>query len=280
MNTIGPWDMSDMLAVYKDLLAANEGDILVKLKDGKQLKIISYLIKNRSSVFKAMLGSSMEEATTGVVDLSSQYSLEAFHEFMAYIYYNKTYSGSYLPLLFEILSIADYYEVDAYRTYLNDRIIALITNVPISLMIASEALKHGTLTEKIYATCLGLLVEALKPQDRMGLVETVETKWRVCYDVHSGDKRAWCCSSHSAKIKLTSSTYKHSLYIVDGQIACIDYTTRKSLGFHVEEIAGYSERCCIHQTQRSASMNIDELPAFIVDDVKSAMMDDDNDDSF
>ncbi|KAG0372206.1 hypothetical protein BGX24_000550 [Mortierella sp. AD032] len=112
MNTIDPWDMSDITAVYKELLQSNEGDILVKLKDGKQLKIISYLVKNRSSVFKTMLNSAMQEAATGAVDL-----LEAFREFMAYIYYNKTYTGSYLPLLFEILSITDYYEVDAYRTY-------------------------------------------------------------------------------------------------------------------------------------------------------------------
>ncbi|KAG0368009.1 hypothetical protein BGX24_002982, partial [Mortierella sp. AD032] len=165
---IDPWDMSDISGVYEELLASNAGDILVKLKDGKQLKVISYLIKNRSSVFKTMLESSMQEAATGAVDLSSQYGLEAFREFMAYIYYNKTYAGSYLPLLFEILSITDYYDVDAYRTYINDRIIDLITNVPICLTIASEALKHGTLTEKIYSRCLSLLVEALKPKECIG----------------------------------------------------------------------------------------------------------------
>ncbi|KAF9083083.1 hypothetical protein BGX29_003400, partial [Mortierella sp. GBA35] len=121
--------MSDMFAVYEELLKSNEGDILVKLKDGKQLKVNSYLIKNRSSVFKTMLESSMQEAATRVVNLSSQYTLEAFREVMAYIYYNKTYAGSYLPLLFEILSITDYYEIDAYRTYFNDRIIALNTNL-------------------------------------------------------------------------------------------------------------------------------------------------------
>ncbi|KAG0060332.1 hypothetical protein BGZ89_012356 [Linnemannia elongata] len=127
MNIIDLWDMSDISAVYEELLKSNEGDILVKLKDGKQFKVISYLIKNRSSVFKIMLESSMQEASTGVVDLSSRYSLEAFREFVAYIYYNKTYAGSYLPLLFELLSITDYYDVDAYRTYINDRIIDLIT---------------------------------------------------------------------------------------------------------------------------------------------------------
>ncbi|KAF9992286.1 hypothetical protein BGZ79_003280 [Entomortierella chlamydospora] len=138
--------MSDLSVVYEKLLASNDGDILVKLKDGKQLKVISFLINNRSPVFKTMLESSMQEATTGVVDLSSQYSLEAFREFMANVYYNKLYTGSYVPLLFEILCIADYYEVDAYRTYIRDCIIELITDVPICLVIASEALKHGALT--------------------------------------------------------------------------------------------------------------------------------------
>ncbi|KAF9118268.1 hypothetical protein BGW39_001335, partial [Mortierella sp. 14UC] len=89
MNIIDPWNMSDIFAVYEELLKSNEGDIVVKLKDGKQLKVISC---NRRGC------------------------LEAFREFMAYIYYNKTYTGSYLPLLFEILSITDYYNVDAYRT--------------------------------------------------------------------------------------------------------------------------------------------------------------------
>ncbi|KAF9312335.1 hypothetical protein BG006_004397, partial [Podila minutissima] len=158
------WDMDDLSAVYKELLASNEGDILVKLKDGKQLKIISFLIKMRSPVFKTMLESSLQEATIGLVDLSSQYSLEAFREFMGYMYHNKLYSGSYVPLLFEILCITDYYGVDAYRTYISDRIIKLITDVPICLVIASEALKHGTLTDKIYSSCLGFLVTAIKPQ--------------------------------------------------------------------------------------------------------------------
>lgn len=160
--------MSDISAVYEELLKSNKGDILIKLKDGKQLKVISYLITNRSSVFKTMLEPSMQESATRVVDLSSQYSLEAFHEFMAYIYYNKTCAGLYLPLLFEILSIADYYEVDGLRTYINNRIIALITNVPICLTIASEALKNGAVTEKIYARCLSFLVGALKPQLGIG----------------------------------------------------------------------------------------------------------------
>ncbi|KAG9064471.1 hypothetical protein KI688_003661 [Linnemannia hyalina] len=253
-----PWDMSDIFAVYKDLLASDEGDILVKLKDGKQLKIISFLVKKRSSVFKTMLESSMQEAATGVVDLSTQYSLEAFREFMAYIYYNKPYTGSYLPVLFEILSIADYYEVDAYRTYISDRIIALITNVPICLMIASEALKHGTLTDEIYAKCLKLLMEALEP----GRSE--------CYDIHSGDTQAWCCSGHSTKNKATSRTLKPGFYTMNGQVACIDATIRYAVFSK-----GYTERCCIHRTKQSAPLTIGELPAFIVDDVKSAMTDDD-----
>ncbi|KAG0047922.1 hypothetical protein BGZ90_007755 [Linnemannia elongata] len=156
--------MLDLSTVYKELLASDEGDILVKLKDGKQLKVISFLIKNRSPIFKTMLESSMRESATGVVDLSSQYSLEAFREFMAHIYYNKQYTGSYVPLLFEILCIADYYEVEAYRSYISDRIVKLITNVPICLTIAFEALKHGTLTSEIYSRCVGFLVEALKPQ--------------------------------------------------------------------------------------------------------------------
>ncbi|KAF9307833.1 hypothetical protein BGZ91_008163 [Linnemannia elongata] len=143
--------MLDLSTVYKELLASDEGDILVKLKDGKQLKVISFLIKNRSPIFKTMLESSMRESATGVVDLSSQYSLEAFREFMAHIYYNKQYTGSYVPLLFEILCIADYYEVEAYRSYISDRIVKLITNVPICLTIAFEALKHGTLTSEIYS---------------------------------------------------------------------------------------------------------------------------------
>ncbi|KAF8925918.1 hypothetical protein BGZ47_002971 [Haplosporangium gracile] len=154
----------DLYTIYKDLLASNEGDILVKLKDGKQLKIVSFLIKKRSPVFKAMLESSMQEAASGVIDLSRQYSLEAFREFMAHIYYNKKYIGSYVPLLFEILCITDYYGVEAYARYINDWIIKLITNVPICLTIAYEALKHGTLTDEIYTTCLEFLKKSLEPQ--------------------------------------------------------------------------------------------------------------------
>jgi hypothetical protein len=218
-----------------------------------------------------MMESSMQESATNVVDLSSHYTLEAFREFMAYIYYNKTYTGSYLPLLFEILSITDYYGVDAYRAYINDRIIELITNIPICLMIASETQKHGTLTENIYARCLDLLVEALKPQKESTGLETIEPKKRVCYDVNSGDTMAWCCSSHSKKSKAVSrQNYRSGLYTVNGQVACIESTIRKGLGYQVTEITGYSERCCIHRPRQSELMSIDQLPDFIVDDVKSA----------
>ncbi|KAF9560943.1 hypothetical protein EC968_005948 [Mortierella alpina] len=249
--------MSDLCAIYKELLASGEGDILVKLKDGKQIKIISFLIKKRSPVFKTMLEASMREAKTGVVDLSSQYSLEAFREFMAYIYYNELYSGFYVPLLFEILSITDYYQVDTYRTYISDQIKKLITNVPICLLIASEALKHGTLTAPIYARCLELLVEAVKPP--------------ACYDKRSGDSKAWCCSSHSKKDKRGYDSYT---YTVNGQVACIYSTTRKNQGYHVHQSSEYTERCCMHGPRKQALANISQLPDFIVDDVNSAMIDD------
>ncbi|KAF9921417.1 hypothetical protein BGZ67_000532, partial [Mortierella alpina] len=181
--------MSDISDIYDELLASKEGDILVKLKDGNELRVISFLIKKRSSVFKTMLESSMQESVTGVIDLSSQYSLEAFREFVAHMYYNKRYTGSYLPLLFEILCITDYYGVNAYSAYIDDRIIKLITDVPMCLMIANEARKHGALATNIYSKCLEFLSEALKPRKV------------VCYDENSGDSRAWCCAPHSTKCK-------------------------------------------------------------------------------
>ncbi|KAI9233668.1 MAG: hypothetical protein BYD32DRAFT_439875 [Podila humilis] len=61
------------------------------------------------------------------------------------------------------------------RTYISDRVIKLITDVPICLMIASEALKHEPLTDKIYATCLGFLVTATKPQKRTDTTKINDT---------------------------------------------------------------------------------------------------------
>ncbi|KAF8927980.1 hypothetical protein BGZ47_001877 [Haplosporangium gracile] len=255
--------MLDLSTIYKELLESDDGDILVKLKDGKQLKIISFLIKNRSPIFKTMLESSMREPATGVVDLSSQYSLEAFREFMAHIYYNKEYTGSYVPLLFEILCITDYYEVEAYRSYINDRIVKLITNVPICLTIAFEALKHGTLASEIYAKCLGFLVEAVKPRKN------------VCYDEDSEDSKAWCCSDHSTKNKENYGgygSYDNGRYSVNGQVACIESTLRKKYGYSVGQVGGYTQRCCTHGPSRTAPalVKINELPDFIMDDVVSA----------
>ncbi|KAG0198317.1 hypothetical protein BGX28_008256 [Mortierella sp. GBA30] len=262
MNAIA-FQMFDLSAIYEELLESNEGDLLVKLKDGKQLKVISFLIKKRSPVFKTMLESPMQEATTGVLDLSSQYSHEAFREFMAYIYYNKLYSGFYVPLLFEILCIADYYEVEAYKTYISDQITKLITNVPICLTIASEALKHGTLTSNIYVRCLEFLTEALEPQKR------------VCYDQLSADSKAWCCSDHSIKTKRIPE-FSHSCknpYAVDGQVACIYSTIRRGQGYG-GLITGYTQRCCVHGPRKPALVDINQLPDFIVDDVISAKTDD------
>ncbi|KAI1290525.1 hypothetical protein EDD11_009183 [Mortierella claussenii] len=259
---IVPWKMCDISTIYKELLESNEGDILVKLKDGNQLKIISFLIKKRSLVFKAMLELSMQEAATGVVDLSSQYSLEAFREFMAYIYYNKLYTGSFVPLLFEILCIADYYDVETYGTYISDRIFKLITNVPICLTIAFEARQHGALTNKIYTKCVNFLVEALEPQ---------------CYDKNSGDSKAWCCSDHSTKDKRNYPSYHSSEFTVDGQIACIYTTTHRRQGYHADYTSGYKQRCCLHGPKKLAPVDISQLPDFIMDDINSAKIDEESD---
>ncbi|GJJ75149.1 hypothetical protein EMPS_07507 [Entomortierella parvispora] len=257
--------MSDVTDIYKELLASDEGDILVKLKDGKQLKIISFLVKRRSSVFKSMLESSMKEAATGVVDLSLEYTLEAFREFMAYVYYSKLHTGSYLPLLFELLCITEYYDVAAYRSYIHDRILGLITDVPICLVIASEALKHGTLTVEIYSRCLTFLVTAMEPQ------------MHGCFDSTSGDKSAWCCSSHSTKRKEISS-YPHGrhgrdashLYTVDGRLACIYMTIRGSV---LDTQTTYTQRCCMHGPSKDILQLVksEQLPDFIVDDVNLAL---------
>ncbi|KAF9969732.1 hypothetical protein BGZ73_007767 [Actinomortierella ambigua] len=182
--------MSDLPAIYKGLLESNDGDIVVKLNDGKELKIISYLIKRRSLVFKTMMESPTQEAVTGIVDLSSAYGLEAFREFMAYVYYNKLYTGSYIPLLFEILSITDYYGVDTYKTYISDRIVKLITNVPICLMVASEALKYGSLTDMVYHACLEFLAAAVDPPSSEH------------YDKNSGNMGGCSCSDYSTKHKV------------------------------------------------------------------------------
>ncbi|KAF9967049.1 hypothetical protein BGZ70_000284 [Mortierella alpina] len=188
--------------VYKNLLEADEGDVLIKLKDGKQIRVISFLIKQRSPVFKSMLDASMQESSTGVVDLSTQYTHEAFREFLAFLYYNRLHTGSYVPLLFEILCIADYFGVDAYSAYTSNQIIALIQSVPICLTIATETRKHGALADVVYNRCLGFLVYALGE----------------CYDKYSGDSKPWCCSGHTTKSK---GIHDSSVYTVDGQIACI-----------------------------------------------------------
>ncbi|KAF9193504.1 hypothetical protein BGZ49_003278 [Haplosporangium sp. Z 27] len=249
--------MSDLSVIYKELLASEEGDILVKLKNGSQLKIISFLVKKRSPVFKTMLESSMKEAATGVVDLSSQYSLEAFREFMAYIYYNKLYAGSFLPLLFELLCIANYYEVDSYRTYISDQTIKLITNVPICLMIAYEAQKQGAFASKIYSKCIKFLVETTNPKPK-------------CFDTDSGDSKAWCCSDHSTKVRWNIN-FGQNQYIVNGRVACIYSTLRKAQGYNDPiNPSEYKDRCCKHRSKASESVDIDQLPDFIVDEVKSA----------
>ncbi|KAF9199455.1 hypothetical protein BGZ49_010400 [Haplosporangium sp. Z 27] len=218
--------MSDLSVVYRELLASEEGDILVKLKNGSQLKIISFLLKQRSPVFKTMLESSMKEAATGVIDLSSQYSLEAFREFMAYIYYNKLYAGSFVPLLFELLCI--------------------ITNVPICLTIAYEAQKHGALTSIIYSVCIGFLVRA------------------------AGPPKHECYSTMNKSV----TNYGKYQYIVHGQVARLSSTIHNAQGYYDPiSSSAYRNGCCEHCSKASESVDIDQLPDFIVDDVKAKIND-------
>ncbi|KAF9188111.1 hypothetical protein BGZ49_003980, partial [Haplosporangium sp. Z 27] len=253
---VARWNMS-VFVIYKELLTSEEGDILVKLKNGSQLKIISFLLKQRSPVFKTMLESSMKEAATGVIDLSSQYSLEAFREFMVYIYCNKLYVGSFVPLLFELLCIADYYEVDSYRTFISDQIIDLITNVPICLTIAYEAQKQGALTSIIYSRCIEYLVK---------FVDQPEPE---CFDTCGGDIKPWCCLGHSVKNKRNINLTENQ-YTVEGKVACIYSTLRKAQGYDDPiNPSEYKDRCCEHRSRVSEFVGIGQLPDFIVDDVKA-----------
>ncbi|KAF9291456.1 hypothetical protein BGZ68_003876 [Mortierella alpina] len=240
--------------IYKELFEAGEGDISVKLKAGKQLRVISYSIKKRSPVFKTMLDASMRESTTGVVDLSAHFSYEAFRECMAFVYYNKPHTGSYVPVLFELLCIADYFDIEAYKTHISDRIVKCITDVPLCLVIASEALKHGTVTSSIYVRCLEFLAHAAEPQ---------------CYDKRSGDSLAWCCSGHSSKFKGQYEYYLASLFTVNGQVAYIYYLCySKSKGNG--PTSKFKQRCCLHGSGPKPRVDIDQLSDFIRDDFRSA----------
>lgn len=244
--------MVELNEIYKNLLESNTGDVTIKLKDEKEIKIISYIINNRSPVFKTMMDSEMKEKNTGVVDLSKQYTLEAFKDFMSYIYYNKMHNGVYIPLLFEILEICNYYDVKDYKSYIYDRIVELIDSMSISLIIAKEALKYAFLTEDIYEKC----IEFLK-----------KPKISACYDSTSNETVAWCCANHSIK-------NKGYHYVIDrpnlnGKRPCIYITAYNNYnGSHLSVTSDYeTTRCCEHGEKIVKHKDI-EFPEFILEDLK------------
>ncbi|KAF9916833.1 hypothetical protein FBU30_001141 [Linnemannia zychae] len=261
-------NMPEITALYKNLLLSNEGDIIVKLKDGKQIKIISYLVKSRSTVFKSMMNSSVNESTTSVIDFSSQYSLEAFRKFTAFIYYNEKYEGPYLPLMFEILSIVDYYDIQDYRTYIHDRIVTLITNVPICLTIASESLTYGALTEKIYTECVKFLVETIKWKNQSAAPESpyLYSPGNV-FGSPAGSGGFGSAGGFGSSGRFGSSGASSNPTNIAG---CVS-TSRATAP--TKSTTGCSETCHVHCSSRSFSINLEDLPEFIAEDVKSALAD-------
>lgn len=258
-----PLQQDKVSTFYKGLLESDEGDVTVKLKDGSR-KIISYIVKKGSPVFKTMLESEMQEAQTRIVDLSKYYTLEAFEEFMAYLYYNKQYGGKYVPLLFEILHICDYYGVNDYKEFLENRIISIIDSEAICLTIAAEALKFEDLTNKIYAKCLEFLLKNTTSQTK---------SVRECYDQQYNNSIYWCCLHSSNKnhgYNLIANTYR-----IDGRVGCMYMTLRKNDGYSVDLVSCYNtERCCEHDTApRALRTDFSQLPAFIIRDLESCTID-------
>lgn len=72
--------------------------------------------------------------------------------------------------MFEILAISHFFDVTACTKYMVDRINAHVTDKPIALIIAAEALKQGSIADEIYATCIACLLRHPQQTELPGFV--------------------------------------------------------------------------------------------------------------
>lgn len=155
--------MFNLSSFYKELLESNIGDVTIKLMDDKEVTVVSYIICKHSSVFKMLLESGMKESESKIVDLSKHYGIDAFSEFLNYIYYGKTYDGHCISILFELLQICDFFDVQQYRANIEFKIKNFVDGLPMCLVIAKKALKRGQVAKNIYDACILYLIRKVKP---------------------------------------------------------------------------------------------------------------------
>eukprot|EP00250_Pteridium_aquilinum_P002543 c12764_g1_i1 orf=652-1692(-) len=144
LRTWAPEAMSDQFS-----------DLVLESSDGSKIRAHRAVLVSRSSVFKAMLESEMEESRSGTIRITD-FSYEVLRLFVHYLYTAEIYPESLEECAFELLALAEKYNVKHLKSVC-ERFMTSKVNSENALFSFEYACQHGAKTLKEAA--LGTIIE-------------------------------------------------------------------------------------------------------------------------
>ncbi|MCO5557442.1 hypothetical protein L7F22_011006 [Adiantum nelumboides] len=134
-------------------------DLILESSDGSKIRAHRAILVSRSSVFKAMLESEMEESRSGIIKITD-FSYEVLRFFVHYLYTAEIYPESLEECAFDLLALAEKYNVKHLKAVC-ERFMTSKVNSDNALFSFEYACQHGarTLKEAALSTILDNIEE-------------------------------------------------------------------------------------------------------------------------
>ncbi|GLJ47531.1 hypothetical protein SUGI_1003790 [Cryptomeria japonica] len=128
-------------------------DIVFEVGDGSKIKAHRIVLISKSPVFKAMLGSEMEESRSGTIKITD-FSYEVLRAFVHYLYTAETFPDEHMA--FDLLVLAEKYQVKHLKT-VSEKFLMSKVNKDNAIMTFAFAHQHNA--KHLREAALSLIIE-------------------------------------------------------------------------------------------------------------------------
>lgn len=167
-------DLTARIAFLKtwapEAMAENCTDLVLECSDGSKIRAHRAVLVSRSSVFRAMLESEMEESRSGTIKITD-FTYEVLRLFVHYLYTAEIHPESLNECAFDLLALAEKYNVKHLKSVC-ERFMTSKVNNENALFSFEYASEHGAkiLKEASLSTILEIIHELPKKDEYRDLV--------------------------------------------------------------------------------------------------------------
>lgn len=133
-------------------------DLVLEASDGSKIRAHRAVLVSRSSVFKAMLESEMEESRSGTIKITD-FSYEVLRLFVHYLYTAEIYPESLEECAFDLLALAEKYNVKHLKSVC-ERFMTSKVNSENALCSFEYACQHGA--KNLKQAALNIIIENIE----------------------------------------------------------------------------------------------------------------------